>query len=93
MYNYNFNTKVVKHVFDDIKYVVSACDNLQMPCKKEDAVVVELFNTLFVGITVENLGNLTIGGFNSETTGFFLVGYIKIYFSIHGEILYIRKRS
>lgn len=92
MYKYNFQTKEVTHIFDNLKYVVNN-SQLQITVSKEEAVVVELFNQLFVGIPIELLGNLTIGGWNSESTGYFLIGYEKIYFSIHGEILYLRKRS
>lgn len=92
MYKYNFKTKEVTHVFDKLKYVVNN-SQLQIIVSKEDAVVVELFNKLFVGIPVELLGNLTIGGWNSESTGYFFIEHEKVYFSIHDEILYLRKRS
>jgi hypothetical protein len=92
MYKYDFQTKEITHVFDNLKYVVNN-SQLQIKVSKKEAVVVELFNQLFVGIPIELLGNLTIGGWNSESTGYFLIGYEKIYFSIHGEILYLRKRS
>lgn len=92
MYKYDFKTKSITHVFDKLKYVVNN-SQLQITVSKEEAVVVELFNQLFVGIPIELLGSLTIGGWNSENTGYFFIGYEKIYFSIHDEILYLRKRS
>lgn len=92
MYKYNFQTKNVTHVFDKLKYVVNN-SSLQITVSKKEAVVVELFNQLFVGIPIELLGNLTIGGWTSENTGYFLIGCEKIYFAVHDEILYLRKRS
>ena len=91
MNTYNFNTKQAGHVFDNIKYVVDSHNVLT--CPVEEATVVSLFDSLFVGIPVKYLDTIVIGGLISETTGYFLKGYNKIYFSIHNDVLYIRKRS
>jgi hypothetical protein len=48
---------------------------------------------LFVAMPIEKLGNVTIGGFQSESTGFFVIKGYKIYFSIHEDVLYLRKSS
>jgi len=93
MIQYNFKTKEIANIFDSIKYVVNNSCELTIECNEKDAKVVSLFNQLFVGIPVEKLGKLTIGAFNSETTGYFISGYQRIYFSLHNDIMYIRKGS
>ena len=90
MNTYNFNTKETGNILDNIKYVVDNHDILT--CPTEEACVVNLFDRMFVGIPVEYLGTVVIGAFYSENTGYFLKGSDKIYFSIHDEILYLRKR-
>lgn len=92
MYSYNFFTKEIKHTFDNIKYVVNN-SSLPLSCDPDEATVVKLFENLHVAVPVQKLGKLTIGGWNSETTGYFVIGYNKIFFSIHNDILYLRKRS
>lgn len=92
MHYYNFKTKEINHAFDTLTHVVNN-SFLHIPCTKEEASIVELFDSLHIGIPIEKLSVGAIGGFNSETTGFFQKGYEKIYFSIHGNILYLRKRG
>jgi len=91
VYQFNFKTRKLSNIFNNVKYVVNN-SSLEIECEKDEAVVVELFDRLFVGIPVYKLGTLTIGNFNSETTGFFYVGHNKLYFSIHDDVLYLRKR-
>jgi hypothetical protein len=90
MNTYNFKTNKAGHIFDNIKYVVDSHNVLT--CPVEEASVVNLFDRMFVAIPVKYLDNVVIGGLLSETTGYFLKGYDKMYFSIHEEILYLRKR-
>lgn len=93
MHTYNFETKELSHIFNSIEYVVDGRNILD--CPTDEAKVVRMFenNRLFVAIPIKYLGRVTIGGFNSESTGYFHVGHDKVYFSIHGNILYIRCRS
>jgi len=89
MNTYNFNSKEAGHIFDNIKHVVDTKNRIV--CPVEEATVVNIFDNLFVAIPVKYLGTIVIGGLNSETTGWFLKGYDKVYFSIHEDILYLRK--
>lgn len=91
MEKYNFQTKESAHIFDNINYVVDSNNELQ--CPADEAKVVKLFDKLFVGIPAKYMGDVLIGGLNSDTTGYFLKGYNKVYFSIHEDILYLRKRN
>lgn len=92
MTKYNFVSKESSNVLDNIEFVVNNCNDIQLKCRPSEATVVSLFETLFVGYPIAILGEMSIGGFSSETTGWFLIGYKKIYFSIHNNILYLRAR-
>lgn len=92
MNNYDFKTKQMTNLLDSIEYVVNNCDDICIPMTKQDAVIVELFDKLFIGVPVERLGTINLISWTSEYTGTFMRGYRKISFSIHNNILYLRKR-
>lgn len=92
MNNYDFKTKQITNVLDSIQYVVNNCDEINIPMTKEDAVIVELFDKLFIAAPIERLGTIHLISWTSVYTGTFMRGYKKIYFSIHEGILYLRKR-
>lgn len=93
MYSYNFLTKELSTIFDNISTIVNNCQYLELKCSAEQAVVVEIFGRLMVGLPVEVLGTISGITMNSETTGYFLKGYTKVWFSIHEHILYLRCRN
>lgn len=94
MYNYDFKTKTLKHIFDNLRYVVNN-SSLQIDCEPQECSVIAMFpnKALFVAMPIEKLGSVTIGGFNNDSTGFFVIKGYKIYFSIHEDVLYLRKSS
>jgi len=94
MYSYNFETKQLKHIFDNLRYVVNN-SSLTIQCEPQECSVIAMFpnKALFVAMPIEKLGNVTIGGFQSESTGFLIIQGYKIYFSIHEDVLYLRKSS
>jgi hypothetical protein len=92
MYKYNFKTKEVKHIFDDIKYIVNN-SNIELNCSPKEAVVIELFNKLFVGIPANMLEEVFIEKVNTETTGYLRIEKRIVGYSIHNSILYLRKND
>lgn len=94
MYNYDFKTKQIKHIFDSIRYVVNN-SSLQIDCEPQECSVIAMFSNkaLFVAMPIEKLGNVTIQGFNSDSTGLLSIKGYKIFFSIHEDVLYLRKSS
>lgn len=90
MIKYNFLTKEYSHVFDEVKYLVNNCALVDIKATKEEAVIVELFDKLFIAAPIEAIGEIVVGGWNTETTGFMFRKGIRVYFSIHGEVMYLR---
>lgn len=96
MHTYDFQTKVCAHVFDNIKWVVNNNCYVKFTCPKEECTIIEMDfeeKTLMVGYPIERLGKVTIGGWISHdpTTGWFFTKIGKVYFTIYGEILYLRR--
>lgn len=92
MYKYSFKTKEVSHIFEGVTRVVNN-SSVKIPCNKDKATVVELFDppALFVGIPVEEMPDVVIMRINSDTTGVISISDKKVAYSIHENILYLRK--
>lgn len=92
MLTFNFVTKQVGSIFDEITHVVNNSSFLKLNCEAEEAKVVKMFDgNLMVALPVEKLGKVVILCLKSDTTGILQIGYQKVYFSIHGNILYLRR--
>lgn len=96
MIQYNFKTKKVSNILDDVKYIVNNHCSLEIPCERKNAEVIEIFDKLMVGIPADELGVISCVTFTSNDVGWFMKNHQKVYFTIHtthqGVIMYLRKR-
>lgn len=97
MYKYNFETREMLDIFKDVDIVVSNLGTLTKllisKCPIEETTVVPLFDDFFVGYPAKYMPELAIGAHDHYSGGYFIMNSHKIYFSIHGRVLYIRKTT
>lgn len=100
MYNYNFKTKTMSHIFDNLKYVVLGTTvNFElMNCPIEECQVMDIkFSTNTVrkvAYPIAYLGECHIKNlYDSCDAGKLIIDSIygkrNVSFSIHGDVLYL----
>lgn len=92
MYKYSFQTKEMSHIFDNVKQVVNN-SSFKIECPINKAKVVKMFDneTLFIAMDISVMPDVMIVGLNSDTTGNLMIDGYTIGFSVHDDILYLRK--
>lgn len=95
MFTYNFETKEVKNVLDNVELIVNN-SSIALKCSAKEATIVEMFDdVLMIAMPISLLKEVIICELtiNSEgrPLGVMCINNKKVNFSIYQNILYLRK--